>query len=415
MTTSSPLHLFEAFGVELEYMIVDADTLDILPISDRLLKGEDDLPVSEVEHGDMAWSNELTHHVIEIKTNGPHPTLAPLAARFQDQVQQINSQLQPHNALLLPTAMHPWMNPERELYLWPYDYSPVYTAFHRVFNCHGHGWANLQSMHLNFPFADDEEFGKLHAAIRLILPILPAIAASSPYCDGQKTGFIDSRLNAYVRNSRKIPSVTGDAIPEQAFTRDEYHRQIFEPMYEEIRPFDPDGLLQHEFLNARGAIARFDRNAIEIRLIDVQETPLCDIAIASLVTETLQRLVEERWSSTEQQQAMEVAPLRAILDQTIQDGELSVVSDQKYLRLFGIEDPQITGREMWQKLFEGSREQIVATHSEAIPCIELILIQGPLARRMQNAIGETPSAEELRALYRSLAECLAQGRAFDGL
>ena len=30
------------------------------------------------------------------------------------------------------------------------------------------------------PFADDAEFGRLHAAIRLALPIAPGIAASSP-------------------------------------------------------------------------------------------------------------------------------------------------------------------------------------------------------------------------------------------
>lgn len=30
------LHLFEAFGIELEYMIVDQDTLDVKPIADQL-------------------------------------------------------------------------------------------------------------------------------------------------------------------------------------------------------------------------------------------------------------------------------------------------------------------------------------------------------------------------------------------
>ena len=33
---------------------------------------------------------------------------------------------------------------------------------------------------LNLPFSSDEEFGRLHAAIRLLLPLLPALAASSP-------------------------------------------------------------------------------------------------------------------------------------------------------------------------------------------------------------------------------------------
>ena len=61
-------------------------------------------------------------------------------------------------------------------------------AFDRIFSCQGHGWANLQSMHINLPFADDAEFGRLHAAIRFLLPLLPGLTASSPVMDGAVTG-----------------------------------------------------------------------------------------------------------------------------------------------------------------------------------------------------------------------------------
>ncbi|HAL85576.1 MAG TPA: hypothetical protein DCM31_01010, partial [Deferribacteraceae bacterium] len=37
-------------------------------------------------------------------------------------------------------------------------------------------------------------------------------------------------------------------------------------MYRDIAPYDPECILQEEWLNSRGAIARFDRKAIEIRL-----------------------------------------------------------------------------------------------------------------------------------------------------
>ena len=71
--TDRGLHLFEAYGVELEHMIVDAETLDVKPVADRLLAAvsEGDEPEAEVELGDVAWSNELVLHVIELKTNGP--------------------------------------------------------------------------------------------------------------------------------------------------------------------------------------------------------------------------------------------------------------------------------------------------------------------------------------------------------
>jgi len=39
-------------------------------------------------------------------------------------------------------------------------------------------------------------------------------------------------------------------------------------------------VLQNEWLNSRGAIARFERDTIEIRVLDSQETPAAELAIA---------------------------------------------------------------------------------------------------------------------------------------
>ena len=49
----SPLHLFEAYGVEIEYMIVDAKTLDVRPITDRVLEAVAGEIVSDIEDGDI--------------------------------------------------------------------------------------------------------------------------------------------------------------------------------------------------------------------------------------------------------------------------------------------------------------------------------------------------------------------------
>ena len=38
MSEKKTLGLFEGVGIELEYMIVTRDTLDVLPIADELLK-----------------------------------------------------------------------------------------------------------------------------------------------------------------------------------------------------------------------------------------------------------------------------------------------------------------------------------------------------------------------------------------
>ena len=254
MTTITPLHLFEGFGIELEYMLVDINTLDVLPMSDRVLHAVAGAYEAEVEMGDIAWSNELVLHVIELKTNGPAPSLLGLPPAFTAQVGHINTLLAPLQGCLMPSAMHPWMQPHREMRLWPHAYSPVYEAFNRIFGCQGHGWANLQSVHLNLPFANDVEFGRLHAAIRLLLPIMPALAASSPILEGRPSGFLDTRMEMYRSNAQRIPSVSGKVIPEPAFTKHDYEQTILQPLYRDIAPYDPEGILQYEWLNARGAM-----------------------------------------------------------------------------------------------------------------------------------------------------------------
>jgi hypothetical protein len=82
------LRLFEGVGIELEYSIVDGDNLDVRPVADELLRLVGGGYELEVELGNVAWSNELALHVIEMKTNGPAPSLAGVAARFANHVGQ---------------------------------------------------------------------------------------------------------------------------------------------------------------------------------------------------------------------------------------------------------------------------------------------------------------------------------------
>src|ERR1051326_2102489 len=110
MSAASPLHLFEGFGVELDYMIVDADTLNVLPVADEVLRSVAGEYVNDVERGDISWSNELALHVLELKTTEPVLAFDGLAAKFQENVREINARLAPLGGWLMPSAMHPWMD-----------------------------------------------------------------------------------------------------------------------------------------------------------------------------------------------------------------------------------------------------------------------------------------------------------------
>jgi len=335
IVSKRPLHLFDGFGVEMEYMIVDRSSLELAPASDRLLTERDGTVVNEISSGGMAWSNELVLHVIEVKTDGPAAEISGLADAFQQQVSRIDSKLGELNMRLMPGAIHPWMDPFTEVKLWPHEYNPIYEAYNRIFDCRGHGWANLQSTHLNLPFHGDAEFEKLHAALRIILPLIPAMAASSPIADGEIKPMLDYRMEMYRTNSIKIPSITGLIIPEQVFSQSAYSEKIFQRMYRDIAPHDPDGILQDEWLNSRGAMSRWDRGAIEIRVMDIQEHPGADIAILEWIINLARYLVAGGFCDLDEQKSWHEKDLYPILMSTIREGEQALITDSNYLRMFG--------------------------------------------------------------------------------
>jgi hypothetical protein len=316
--------------------------------------------------------------------------------------------LDPLCAALLPTGAHPWMDPARESVLWDGEGREVYAAYDRVFGCRGHGWTNLQSTHLNFPFAGDGEFARLHAAVRLLLPLLPALAASTPFLEGRRQPHLDARLETYRHNQSRFPAIAGAVIPEPVYSEAEYEEKIYAPIRAAVAPHDPDGLLEVEFLNSRGAIARFDRGAVEVRVIDAQECPLADLAVASLVRAVLVELVSERWSSLAEQMAVPTAELVGVFDLTVRDAAGARVGQPGFLQHFGVTAPAGAG-EVWRALLETVGADLPVSLA---PAAERIVALGPLASRLVAACGPG-SRPDLAPTYRRLAQCLNHGRVFE--
>ncbi len=408
MTAKLTLPAFAAYGIELEYAIVDAQTLDVRPSADALLRAFAGHDAAGVERDGIGWSNELVAHVAEVKNVVPTPRLDALAGAFQREIAAANDALAGLGARLMPTGMHPWMAPRAETVLWPHEGSGIYRAFDRVFDCRRHGWANIQAMHVNLPFAGDAEFARLHAAVRLLLPLIPALAASSPFRDGKPTGLLDSRLDAYCRHAAAVPAVSGEVIPDTVASRADYEARILEPMYRQIAPHDPDGLLQHEWLNARGAIARFDRDALEVRLADTQECPRADVALAAALAAVARMLYRETGSSLAQQQAVPTAMLRATLAACIRDADDARVDDALLLAALGLQGERRAG-DVWERLLDVS----AAADAWWRPEVAFTLERGTLARRILRAAGPEPTRARLADVYRCLCACLAGGTRFE--
>lgn len=403
-------HIFEVFGVEMEYMIVDRETLAVNPMADELFKKVTGEYVSDFENGAIDWSNELVNHVVEIKTHQPARSLDNLDLKFAENVREINEKLKEFNAVLLPTGAHPFMDPFKEMKLWEHEYNEIYNLYNRIFDCRGHGWANLQSTHINLPFQGDEEFRKLHAAIRILLPIIPALSASTPLLDGKITGYTDSRLETYRHNQQKMPIISGKVIPEAVFSKERYHKQIFDKIRETIRPYDTENILDQHFLNSRGAIARFDRGAIEIRIIDIQECPAADIAILATVTAVLKKLVNESWSSVEEQTKWHEDTLADIFLEVIKKGENTLIRDTAYLKMFGMEPEPLTAGELWGFLLPEIREQLTLSQYDVI---SKIIGLGTLSNRIKQKLGEKPDQIKIVEVYKALADCLQNNRLFE--
>jgi carboxylate-amine ligase len=409
-TPKKPYKLFEVTGIELEYMVVDRDTLKVLPIVDKLFEDVTGKITNDVERGDVEWSNELVSHVVELKTAKPTRKIPPFRKKFAKNIAEINAVLAKRNAMLLPTAAHPFMDPFTETVIWPHEYNEVYALYNRIFDCRGHGWSNLQSTHLNLPFANDAEFSRLHAAIRLLLPIIPALSASSPILDGKDTGFLDARMEAYLHHQEKVPELMGSLIPEAVFSQEEYYREIFSPIAKAMAPFDTERVMDHHFANSRGAIARFDRGAIEIRVIDIQECPSMDLAIAEFIVVVLKAMANARWVSSYLQRAWNEADLLPLFQATIKDAGEAVITNRDYLLMFGLmKQEEMSAGKLWQHLFVevyGELSESCRQH------ISHILEHGCLASRILARTGRAPSHEALCSIYKELATCLAKDQPF---
>jgi carboxylate-amine ligase len=243
----------------------------------------------------------------------------------------------------------------------------------------------------------------------VLLPLIPALCASSPILEGRKGEYLDMRLKGYLEHQKAVPELLGPTIPEVTHSRAEYMTRILSPIAAAFEPHDPTGIMDPFFLNARGAIARFDRGAIEIRLADIQECPLADMSIMCFLVEVLRGLVAEDWSSIAAQEGCDESYLYDILLRTIRDGEMAILPDGPLASLFGV---SYTGKNHYVKdllsdIFSAIRWRLDDVTQDVI---DYILMSGTLARRMMKVLDGDYSVDSLRRLESHLISCLHDNR-----
>jgi len=385
-------------------MLVEGESLAAAPAADQLLVGAAGV------NGDIRWRKALALHVIGFEHAAPLSTLAGAAEAFAANVRVANDELGGEGLRLMPTAMHPWLD-AGDAQLWPHGARDVDRTLDRIFSCKRDGWANSQGLDVELPFAGDEEFARLHAAVRFLLPILPGLAASSPIADGERNGISDNRLVFYRARCQRVPSVAGDFVPEPVGSIGEYHERVLEPMYRELEAHDAEGVLRHDGFNARGAVARFDRPGVEIRVLDVQECPAMNVAYAALIVEVLKLLCAERWLDAAGMNRRSTADLALLLDLAARQGEGLGIGDKPYLKAFGFRGSATELKGLWEHLIETVSARGSLTPADG-RLLEHYLRHGTLATRIGKAAGFLPTRAKLTRVYETLCEALAGNTPF---
>jgi gamma-glutamyl:cysteine ligase YbdK (ATP-grasp superfamily) len=230
--------------------------------------------------------------VAEFKANRPFVSPVVFEETMQKTVESILGILESrYNARLLGSGMHPFLRLS-DAKMWSHRDRGIYAAMNRIFNLSQHGWLNIQSFQLNLPYKNESEAMRLHSALSNILPYLPAIAASSPIYESRKGAYIDNRLHFYLTNQLQVPSITGNLIPEYVDSFEEYEKTTVRRYSEDLAKLNaPRSLLNKEWLNSRGAIIRQDRKAIEIRVLDEQESVKSDVALSCFIRAVLRGIL----------------------------------------------------------------------------------------------------------------------------
>jgi gamma-glutamyl:cysteine ligase YbdK (ATP-grasp superfamily) len=284
----------EVIGPEHELSIV-TDELKVLPIADHVIKDYCGKIMNFVELPDFTFGKEMQLHVMELKANVPFASPKIFEETMQTGITTLSGFLKrKYGANLLGTGMHPLLK-LNETRIWPHRHKKIYQEYGRIFNLRQHGWLNIQSFHLNLPYQKETDGVLMHNLLANLCPYLPAVSASSPIYEGILRPDVDNRLNFYKINQREVRSVSGDVVPEYISSLHQYKEEVIGGYSRDLAKAGASStLLFKEWVNSRGVIFRFDRCALEVRVMDEQECIKADVALSCFVRACLRGLLDTK-------------------------------------------------------------------------------------------------------------------------
>lgn len=362
-------------GPEHEFSI-NNDFFEPQPVADRLIKKIRGRVANEAKLKSVVVGKELQKHVIELKPRKPFESLQEFEETMQIGLEELLSYLDGYK--LLGLGMHPLLDLKNAL-VWDHRDRKIYEAYDRLFNIRQHGWLNIQSFQLNISYRNEAEAIELHNKLRILIPFLVAITASSPICEGKRF-IVDSRVYFYRINQINIPIISNDVIPEKVKSFAEY-RAILEKIYSELKARGAE-VLCAEWVNSRGVIMRFTRKCLEIKIMDEQECVKSDVAVAAFISSVLRADLGD----------LNEIELKARLDDAMKNGTKNLKSEL---------------RELVRKAYENAEED----EKRYLKLVEHRIENGSLGERILESLRDF-TREEIISLCERLSRCLERNEVF---
>jgi len=376
------------------------EELKALPIADRVIKDYCGKTVNFVEQPEFTFGKELQLHVMELKANEPFKSPQLFEETMQDGVATLSGFLEKYGASLLGTGMHPLLK-LNETGIWPHRHRKIYEEYGKIFNLKQHGWLNIQSFHLNLPYSNEEDGIQLHNLLAGLCAYLPAISASSPIYEGETGPYVDNRLWFYKTNQVEVPSIVGDVIPEYVASFNQYKEEVIGKYSQDLAKAGAGKtLLFKEWVNSRGVIFRFDRAALEIRVLDEQECIKSDVALSCFIRAALRGLMMQ------QAEFLSHDILVSDFNSVVSEGLDGMV----------LHPEGKTARQVCHYLFKLACESADEDEKKYLWLIKRRIDDGNLSElireRVTRKAQKTDFLEAVRSVYSTLIKCLADNQPY---
>jgi carboxylate-amine ligase len=187
-------------GLEEEFAVLDAQTLDMVPRFEELRDAAADDAVLGT-----SISGELISSEIEIRS-GRGEDLADAFARQREARRRLFALAAGHGVALGSTGTHPWADFREQRFIDTEHYRRVADELRYVARRN-----STFSLHVHVGVHDLDRAVRVSDRLRDVLPLLLAVSASSPYLDGLDAGLHSARTQAFTKNFPRcgIPDAYG--------------------------------------------------------------------------------------------------------------------------------------------------------------------------------------------------------------